>query len=393
MSFLSGLTLLTLSQTVNILILVSYILVILLLLGAILYYLPRPKSGDERILARVIFALSTVASGVHTWYYMIKFLQFSYHNYLASHPPAFGTPSLLTIGSWLESTSLFDEAWRHVCSSPLNWWWSEHICLFTVPWCAFVYIEGVRHRIPHLWLYPLLGQLMAISTATSLFFLALFSSPVLDPPIPRPRLSAQVYLPLLAAVFPVLYTPNLSGDVFMPNLLLLHLLVLIPFLPLPKLFALLGLPDLLPPAEEGSTLAPSTLLALLESLLFLIRSLTLLTLPPLGSWSALPSLLLQTLYAHPAQSSIGFDAVHVSLLLLLYSLLRRGSQPSKAGAYEALSALAGLIAVGPGVVAPLVFSGGLREKKNLKLVQKEVLKVEVAPRRTRSGRSYGDVKS
>ncbi|KZO97265.1 hypothetical protein CALVIDRAFT_526813 [Calocera viscosa TUFC12733] len=386
-TLLSGFTQLTPSHYLHILILLSYLLVILLLLGAILYTLPRPKAGDGRAVARGVFALGTLASGAHTWYYMIRFLQYSYTNYVSSHPPPSASPFLLTLASWLEQTSLFDEAWRHVCSTPENWWWSSHICLYTIPWTAFVAIEGRRHSIPHLWLYPLLGQLMAISTASSLFFLALFSTPPADPPIPRPRLPLSTYLPILASIFPALYTPYLTPSAFLPNLLLLHFLLLIPFLPLSQY-----LPSTLS-SDAGSTLPPSSLLTLLEPLTFLPRALALLSLPR-GAWHS-PRLLLSTLLSHPAQSSIGFDAMHVSLLLLLYSLLRRGASPSRAGAYEALSALAGILAVGPGVVAPLVFRGGLRERKprpeGKKVKGYGQLKVEDMPRRTRSGRLYSDV--
>ncbi|KZT58029.1 hypothetical protein CALCODRAFT_508448 [Calocera cornea HHB12733] len=386
-SLLSQLSQLTLSHYLHISILSSYLLTIVLLLGAVLCTLPRPRSGDGRLVARGVFALGALASGAHTWYYMIRFLQFSYYNYLSAHPPALTAPFLLKFASWLEGTSLFDEAWRHVCSTPENWWWSSHICLFTVVWCAFVAIEGRRHSIPHLWLYPLLGQLMAISTATALFFLALFSSPTMDPPVPRSRLRLTTYLPILAALFPVLYTPYLSAEAFMPNLLLLHGLLLIPFLPLES-------PVVRELEDVGSTLAPSTLLGLLEGTTFAIRALALRALPK-GGWRDLRTLV-DTLLAHPAQSSIGFDAVHVSLLLVLYSLLRRGAWPSKAGAYEALGALGGILAVGPGVVAPLVFRGGLRERKKhtAKGGKKEKaygqLKVEDMPRRTRSGRMYSD---
>jgi hypothetical protein len=43
---------------------------------------------------------------------------------------------LLRISSWLQDTSLFREAWLHVVSGDLNWWWSVEVCIFTVGFWA-----------------------------------------------------------------------------------------------------------------------------------------------------------------------------------------------------------------------------------------------------------------
>jgi hypothetical protein len=38
---------------------------------------------------------------------------------------------ILRVGTWLVNTALFEQAWSAVCMVPLNWWWSEQLCLFT----------------------------------------------------------------------------------------------------------------------------------------------------------------------------------------------------------------------------------------------------------------------
>jgi hypothetical protein len=43
---------------------------------------------------------------------------------------------------WLESTSLFNEAWTFVCATPLRWWWSEQLCAWTAgPFTVFLLVE------------------------------------------------------------------------------------------------------------------------------------------------------------------------------------------------------------------------------------------------------------
>lgn len=61
-----------------------------------------------------------------------------------------------------------------VIKDPLSWWWSSEICLITVgPWALFLYLESIRLRIRHVWVFMALGQLVAISFAFNLFSLAI----------------------------------------------------------------------------------------------------------------------------------------------------------------------------------------------------------------------------
>jgi len=48
------------------------------------------------------------------------------------------------ITSWLSETGLFEQAWSAVSLGPINWWWSEQLCLFTVgAWTSFLATEGI----------------------------------------------------------------------------------------------------------------------------------------------------------------------------------------------------------------------------------------------------------
>jgi hypothetical protein len=53
--------------------------------------------------------------------------------------------SLSQIANWLVDTALFEQAWARVCMGPLNWWWSEQLCIFTAgAWTVFLAVEGAR---------------------------------------------------------------------------------------------------------------------------------------------------------------------------------------------------------------------------------------------------------
>jgi hypothetical protein len=45
--------------------------------------------------------------------------------------------------NWLRGTELFEQSWSIVCAGPLNWWWSEQLCLFAVgAWTIFLSAQG-----------------------------------------------------------------------------------------------------------------------------------------------------------------------------------------------------------------------------------------------------------
>lgn len=69
--------------------------------------------------------------------------QWSFADYGRALPN--NSQDLLTqIASWLHDTSLFEQAWYIVCFHPLNWFWSEQLCLFTVgAWTIFLATEGM----------------------------------------------------------------------------------------------------------------------------------------------------------------------------------------------------------------------------------------------------------
>jgi len=95
---------------------------------------------------------------MHTWFYMIKYMTWSFTKYELGLSKPVAQDLLQRLASWLHETSLFEEAWAIVCVHPVNWWWSEQLCLFTVgAWTIFIAVEGKRYNIKHVWAYMFLG--------------------------------------------------------------------------------------------------------------------------------------------------------------------------------------------------------------------------------------------
>jgi hypothetical protein len=61
-------------------------------------------------------------------------------------------------------------------------WWGEQIDLAMLSWGLLLAIEGRRRKIPQLWAFMVLAQLIGLSFAQNLFFIAILLTPV---PLPE----------------------------------------------------------------------------------------------------------------------------------------------------------------------------------------------------------------
>ncbi|KAH7330595.1 hypothetical protein B0J17DRAFT_678732 [Rhizoctonia solani] len=295
----------------------SYFLLILSLFAIILGSLRRQINTNGHVpRSALVFGALMVSSLYHTWYYMIKFLQWSFYDF-ESHQSDAESSLLDRVTQWLIGTDLFEQAWRRVCQGPLNWWWSEQLCILTVGvWTTFLFVQGSQRRIPFVWAYMLLGQVVAISVASNLFFAAI----VLYDDSPSERKSKMkspqrtalvpvgVYLPILLSHLTILLSPTVAhpdSKWFLPNLLTMHLLIVFPLLNLGS------------PTTHRSSLSLGTFYVTLAALALIPRAQTYLSLP-YQDLSSLARQLWATLYSHPAQASIGFDVVWTTASFAVY---------------------------------------------------------------------------
>ena len=210
----------------------------------------------------------------------------------------------------------------------------------------------------------LLGQLTAIALASNLFYLALFlsstwpSSPSsTKAKFPPKTVPLFVSLPLLISLLTIAISPFTNERTFLPNLLLMHGLLFIPFL--------FRFPS---PNTVNSTrfsINIRTLYTLITILTLAFRSKTIYV-----AFSSLPQTLpmaelspifnravLDTLYSHPAQSSIGWDVIWTTASFIIWLLI--GS--SNRSLSDILITLVGIVTDGVGVVAPWAFRKGIKK--------------------------------
>jgi hypothetical protein len=206
----------------------------------------------------------------------------------------------------------------------------------------------------------LLGQLVAISVASNLFYLAVLlhaplaasSSPSWDSKQAHHSPVITVWLPILFSLRTIYETPAASGtNHFLPNLLIMHALLIIPLV--------VKTTSSSPFSTWSST---KHLYAATVAVSFYIRARTVLPLVSTAGPPFIPSIdhikkladsLIETLYLHPAQSSIGFDVVWTTISFLTWCLLE---PHTKKGVLRriigTLSMLVACLVVSVGVVAP-----------------------------------------
>lgn len=378
-----------------------------------------------------LWRVATLISFASTWFYMIRYLFWSYDAFLervrltgglvTAMPQCniAGTQGgilcarvkliavLLRMADWLRDTSLFQEAWLYVVATEKRWWWSAEVCAFTVaPWALFLYVEGMlsfcsiqytmnahadsdsfigkRKSIPHLWVYMLIGQMVAISVAQNLFHLALVARSVevgrwvaashestpskASPrgkmvPAPPQRTPSQLRMPppespsrtalsthanqasvsaKTTMTSATLHTITLEAHPSMVARAMVSLLTLagcvavwlVPdslltilvmhFFPL----LVVVLPPILrrtaPPRWLVRATAPKRLYTVFAIFGLLLRIKTTLAVAAAARKEALLSTLITTFFSHPAQSSISSDAVCITLSTSLFIFLHLG---------------------------------------------------------------------
>lgn len=284
-------------------ILAGYLLLCLSLTALILRSLPLRRG--HRLLP--IFAILAVASLCTTWYYMIRFFQHSYISWGSAQSPSSGAVTLGSINLWLSDVPLFRVAWETVVNSPTRWFWSQQIFLATVGWSMLLAHEGRARNVPHLWAYMLLGQVVAISFAMNLFFIAM----LLHPRSPSAVAAAvrdgkwQLLSALVAASYAFIYsTPEMVGTKrFLQVVLVPHGLLL-----LPCVFGGMAGGGKLPYAING-----------IASIVFRAK-----VLYQVGVDATLPGRLWRELNAHPAVSSVGWDVIMVITSVVVWEGARKG---------------------------------------------------------------------
>lgn len=172
-----------------------------------------------------------------------------------------------------------------------------------------------QRSIKHVWAYMLLGQVVAISVASNLFYLAALLSPLPSSKRGAPQLVPIVlWLSIVLSLGTVFLIPHsLEHGYFLSNLLTMHILLVIPLAAPPSLLS-----------SKFMQIRLRTLYAVLAVVTLIPRSRTIslmLESTPVEAeprYEAIARGLWQTLHSHPAQSSIGWDVVWTTVSFLAW---------------------------------------------------------------------------
>jgi hypothetical protein len=185
-------------------------------------------------------------------------------------------------------------------------------------------IPGRTYRVKHIWVYMLLGQVVAISVASNLFYYAIATSvPPKSKQVSRTTsVSPVLWLSILVSLGTVAYSPYSTESTFLPNLLVMHALLVLPLV-------------LSAHPWKAGNMKVKTLrrvIALAALAMHLKATATAFSALPSHSrtLSGLLRAVVDTLYYHPAQSSIGWDVVWTSVSFLVWTLYSpAGSETTK----------------------------------------------------------------
>jgi len=227
---------------------------LVLYLAAVVLLSIRLFPFHARSFTSILFILLALGALATTWTFMIRYMFASFRDGRALRPSS-EERAAYTTTIWLKETSLFKQAWEYVCATPERWWISSQLCTFTGGlWTAFLFAEG--SRTPALrrraWQYMFLGQIVAISFASSSFLAAMravrsstmSAGPAKDgattqqstrdsqppvQPVSTPRPTLLLVLSIGIAFATTFYVPATIGQPsFLLNLLGMHAVLFLP---------------------------------------------------------------------------------------------------------------------------------------------------------------------
>ncbi|KAJ5168718.1 uncharacterized protein N7482_004312 [Penicillium canariense] len=317
-------------------------------------YQARQKGKDwahpQRRAHFLVFAALAALSLGATWYYMFAFFAHSYRNWEAEQSLAdladLEMSSFARLELWLQNAKLFREAWETVIETPARFWWSGQIFLWTTGWSVFLGIMARRYRIPHVWTYMLLGQIVAISFAQNLFIATILVSQQPRPTDSKKKIQndwpeslAAWSPPLYAEVLPVAI--SLISTVLVPTVAHTRYFMLILLVP----HLLLFVPAILRPgrssstkargqgsSEEGTTQRYVTFFQWYTMACVLVQAhSTFLVLQDMGkdigveSVGTLALRLPSVIYEHPAVSSVSWDVIYCTITAVAWIVVNGGN--------------------------------------------------------------------
>ena len=220
-------------------------------------------NGNRRLGTRLqIFSTLSVLSFSTLSYHMLNYLIVSYTDWAIEKSiplprRLFGDAGLLGGGSqgvkiqvwqWLTSSTLFQDFAQSICGNGARFWWTQQALLMTMGWSVFMSFEGQqtttndqseiliiigrKRNIKHLWYYAFISQILPLSFAQNLFFLAMLLMPIKNPNQKIWTPTPVIQLLPLATYFIFIFTiPFTAGTgFFIGVVIVIRLLLFTPFI-------------------------------------------------------------------------------------------------------------------------------------------------------------------
>ncbi|KAL8929791.1 MAG: hypothetical protein Q9208_000935 [Pyrenodesmia sp. 3 TL-2023] len=314
-------------NVVGAIIFIAYVLAALFLTSLILFSLYNAYQAQSSLSSKEarrtsqqlqVFVALAVLSFSTLSYHMLSYLIFSYRSWSMSKnlKPLQGLQSSMAfsgitileftarIWQWLTQSTLFQDFAKTICTGSANFWWTQQALLATIVAALFISIEGSRRQVPLIWAYLAIGQILPISFAQCLFFIAMILMPVPEPSrkMQVPSVLVQC-LPLAAYYISVLSAPFSVGKPgFIPIIVIIRVLLVCPFIfRLPTLRSLS--PSTIPARSLHAGYSASYKMALFCSLVLFVQQ-TGLAVKEHGIHQVLAAV-----NSNPAVSALGYDFV------------------------------------------------------------------------------------
>ncbi|KAG8623251.1 hypothetical protein KVT40_008227 [Elsinoe batatas] len=293
---------------------------------------PPPNPSSSR--ARLLFTILAVFSFCTLSYHMLNVLILSYRTWSQSRsvplPACFIGPGCL-IGNgrqslhmweWSKTSTLFQDFGIALTLGSDRWVWANASLAMTFTRVAFMCIRGWQAKVPHLWAFMALAEILPISFAQNLMYLALLgTSTKQDRAIPGTLmtwlLSGLGYLACL------LFAPS-AGQQIIYVILVARILLAVPFLTRA--------------ASSAQHSKPSKLngtISAINALVILVVAVQALLVASPFSGHFLPDIYnaLVGLDSHPAVSALGYDFLISALSSACWTLADpvAGILPHKSG--------------------------------------------------------------
>ncbi|KAF2169023.1 hypothetical protein M409DRAFT_21034 [Zasmidium cellare ATCC 36951] len=228
-------------------------------------------------------------------------------------PPA--RLSLPSLWQWSVTSTLFRNFGEAIVQDEARFLWTQSALMATMSVSFFMSTQGLRQRVPRLWAFFALSQILPISFAQNLFYIALLRSPnVKGSSVVLPRTSTLVILnAYCACLFVAPYTAR--GPSLMPTILAARLLLFVPsFLSQP-----LDLKEGRSSSQERAffTQRQAQLAVAVYAVLMTVKQLA-----SIAFQGFALSQILMALVSHPAVTSLGFDFLVTAISFSTWSFIQ-----------------------------------------------------------------------